>query len=347
MITIEKELPQISWLVDEPSYRADPALSYSTISTYESLGFDGLDHLFDRKETPSLLLGSCVDSIITGGMEEFNDRFAVIDATITDGGMDTLSRLKSMELPFKSFNEIPEQIVSDAAKEVGFWKADKWDKVRYKKVLETGNVAEYYDACMHSDKTLVTQKMYQDVLNCVRALKESPATASYFADNDMLSPIRRYYQLKFKAELDGVPYRCMADMIAVNYEKKIIYPCDLKTSSTEEWNFEKSFVKWHYLIQAMLYWKLIRYNLNKDPYFKDFKLHDYRFIVVNPRTLTPLVWEFPLTQAEVDLVDDDGNVWKHPLTLGKELYDYLMRRPRVPNGVSLTGVNTITCLHKA
>ena len=49
---ILKELKDISWLVDEPTYRADPALSYSNLSTYESIGFNGLDHLFDNKESP-------------------------------------------------------------------------------------------------------------------------------------------------------------------------------------------------------------------------------------------------------------------------------------------------------
>lgn len=343
---IVKELPSISWQVPESVYRADPALSYSIISTYESLGFAGLDHLFDRKETPSLTLGSCVDSIITGGMEEFNERFAVIDINLTSGGLDTANKLLSMNLPFATFNDIPEQIVSEVAKSVGFWKDAKWDKKRYKAVLDTGNIAEFYDKSKGSNKTLISTAMWEAVQNSVTALKTSPATAWYFAKDDPNTSIRRYYQLKFRGTFDGVDYRNMADLIIVDYENKIIYPCDLKTSSTQEWNFEQSFVKWHYSIQAILYWKIIRANLDADPYFKDFKLHDYRFIVVNSATLTPLVWEFPLTQSEVDLVDDTGRVWRHPCKVGKELQQYLINRPRVPEGISLTGVNTIKCLRK-
>lgn len=342
---IQKELSEISWQVSESEYRADPALSYSTLSTYESLGYNGLEHLFDRKETPSLTLGSCVDSIITGGMDEFNDRFSVLDINITEGGMNVINKLLSMNLPFLSFSEIPEQIVSDAAKEVGFWQADKWDKKRYAEVLKTGNVAEYYEAAMHSSKTIISTKTYEDVLACVRALKESPATSGCFADDDIFSPIRRYYQLKFKASFYGVDYRNMADELIVDYEKKIVYPIDLKTSSTPEWDFEKSFIKWHYYIQAILYWKIIRTNMDNDSYFKDFTLANYRFIVVNPRTLTPLVWEFPLTTAKVDLEDNDGNVWRHPLTIGKELKSYLDCKPPVPNGINIDGLNIISCLH--
>ena len=345
---IQKELSEISWLVSEETYRADPALSYSTLSTYESVGFNGLEHLFDRKESPSLTLGSCVDAIITGGDKEFNARFAVIDVNITEGGMSTITQLLSMNLPFDTFQEIPEDLVSQAAKIAGFWQADKWDKVRYKKVLETGNVAEYYNASKHSDKTLIGSDTYQDVLNCVRALKESPATAGYFADNDEFSPIRRYYQLKFKATLDDVPYRNMADELIVDYEKKKVYPIDLKTSlSCSEWDFQENFKKWHYYIQARLYWRIIRANMDADDYFKDFTLEDYRFIIVNPKTLTPLVWEFPLTKSVGTLVTDTGYEVKDPFEIGKELRGYLDCRPPVPNGINKDGINTITCLQKA
>ncbi len=343
-MTIEKELKDISWQVPEETYRADPFLSYSTLSTYERLGFDGLDHLFDKLDTPSLTLGSAVDSIITGGWDEFNQRFQVLDINITDGGLDTCKQLMSMNLPYLSFEEIPEQVVSAAAKVAGFWKADKWDKVRYREVLKTGNIAEYYNAMLHSDKTIIDTNTYNDALNMVKALRESPATSGYFAEDDEFSPVRRYYQLKFKAIVDGIGYRCMPDLICVDYEDKIVYPIDLKTSGKPEYNFEKSFEQFNYMIQSRLYWRIIRANMLNDPYFKEFKLADYKFIVVNKNTLTPLVWEFPLTQFYGTLVDEEGKEYRDPYVIGKELRGYLDLRPRVPNGISIDGVNTINCL---
>lgn len=341
---IIKELSDISWKVDEPTYRADPALSYSTLAKYEREGFDKLDHLFDHISTPSLTEGSAVDAIITGGADEFNANFIVLDINVTDGGKDTCSQLLSMDVPFDTFEEIPEDIVSQAAKAAGFWQADKWDKVRYKKVLETGNVAEYYNALKHNDKTILDTKTFESVQAMVRALRESPATSGYFADNDELSPVRRYYQLKFKAIFNNVPYRCMMDLAIVDYEKKEIIPCDLKTSGHSEWQFEGSFMQWMYMIQSRLYAAILKKNLEKDPYFKDFKMLNYRFIVVNKKTLTPLVWEFPLTYSEGDLINEDGTIFRHPFTIGTELQGYLNLRPQVPNGISIDGVNTIKCL---
>jgi hypothetical protein len=232
------------------------------------------------------------------------------------------------------------------AKEVGFWQANKWDNTRYKQVLKTGNIAEYYNALKHSDKTIVSVAMYQDAMNMVRALRESPATAGYFADNDELSPIRRYYQLKFKFSHNNVNYRSMADLIVADYENKIIYPIDLKTSSHTEWGFEESFLQWSYMIQSRLYWRNIRTNMDKDDYFKDFKLADYRFIVVNKNTLTPLVWEFPLTKSIGILIDEKGNEYRDPFDIGEELQGYLNLRPPVPNGINKDGVNIIKCLTK-
>ena len=343
---IEKELSSIALNITEPQYRTMPELSYSTLSTYEKGGFDSLDHLFDKIESPSLTFGSVVDTIITGGEDEFKANFVVLDIALSDGGISIAEKLKEMQLPYPTFDDIPIYIISQAAKDVGFWKADKWDSRRYAEVLKTGNIADYYNVIVCNDRTIINKTTYQEALACIRALHESPATSPYFADNDVFSPVKRYYQLKFKAVLDGVGFRCMADLLVVNYEKKIIYPVDLKTSGKSEWRFEDSFLQWNYMIQARLYWRIIRDNLDRDPYFKDFKLMPYRFIVVNKNTLVPLIWEFPLTESIGTLIDDKGNEYRDPVVIGKELRGYLDLRPRVPSEITYTGINTIKCLTK-
>ncbi len=341
---IPKELIDISLPITEPEYRQRPELSYSTLSRYESLGFDGLSHLFDKVESPSLLFGSCVDCLITDGMDAFNELFTVLDVNVTDGGKDVCKKIMELYPSVLTFEEMPEEYVSYAAKEAGFWKADKWDKIRYREVLKTGNIAIYFNALKNSSKTIVDSETYNDALKCVQALKTSDATRGYFADNDELSPVRRYYQLKFAAKFEGVGYRCMMDLAVVDYEDKKIYPIDLKTSSKTEWHFMDSFEQWKYMIQARLYWRILKANLMADEYFKGFTLEDYRFIVVNRRTLTPLVWEFPLTKSRGTLVDKEGKEYRDPFEIGKELQGYLNLKPRVPNGIDIDGVNIIDCL---
>lgn len=342
---IVKELKDISWLVDEPTYRADPALSYSTLARYEREGYDKLDSLFDQVSSSSLTEGSMVDCLITGSVEEFEEQFYVADFPSIGDKEKLIADYLFLNYggQYGTLESIPATYILEAANTYEFQKNWK-DETRIKVLTERCSI--YYNLKVQAgDKTIVSLDTMYKVQAMVRALKESPSTCGYFADNDKMSPIRRYYQLKFKATFDGVPYRCMMDEVLVNYEKKEIIPVDLKTSYKREWNFEKSFMEWKYPIQAMLYAAILKANLQKDSYFKDFTIRNYRFIVVNKESLTPLVWEFPYTFEPGDLVTDEGVVFRHPFTIGKELRGYLDCKPPVPNGINKDGVNIIKCLH--
>ena len=343
---IQKELKDISWQVPESTYRADNALSYSVLARYGREGFDNLDHLFDKISTPSLTLGSCVDTLITGSQEEFDKLFYVADIpSIGDKEKAIADNLFSKYgNQYSSMVDIPQENILTVANELAFQK--NWRDDTRVKVLRDRCSIYYAVKATAGDRIVVDLNTYYKVSAMVKALKESPSTCGYFADNDSMSPIRRYYQLKYKGNINGVDYRCMMDLAVVDYEDKKIIPVDLKTSGHHEWDFQESFCQWDYMIQARLYWLLLRLNLDKDPYFKDFTLENYRFIVVNKDTLTPLVWEFPLTKVSGTLVDDKGNEYRDPLEIGAELRSYLDNKPPVPNGIDMTGINTITCLHK-
>ena len=75
-------------------------------------------------------------------------------------------------------------------------------------------------------------------------------------------------------------------------------------------------------LQARLYSRILRANLDQDEYFKDFKILNYRFIFCHKDSCSPLVWEFEETHSkgtlylgrykQIGLPD--------PEDLGKELY---------------------------
>ena len=83
--------------------------------------------------------------------------------------------------------------------------------------------------------------------------------------------------------------------------------------------------------------------MDRDPYFKDFNLAPYKFIVVNKRTLTPLVWNFRSTIAMGDLTL--GKITKiilrDPFTIGEELSHYLKDKPTIPDGVNMVHPNQL------
>lgn len=338
-----KSFKDISWLVTEDIYRQDKALSYSTLAKYNREGFNGLHKLFDRIETPSLTFGSAVDSIITGGTEEFEDRFMVADfPDIPDSIVTIVKALhKAYSDKFRSICVICE---SDIIAMTEFYKYQlNWKpETRAKVIKEKGE--EYYSLlALAGDKTILSTATYVEVMQAVDALKSSEATKWYFATDNPFENVERHYQLKFKATLDGVDYRCMSDLLVVDHDKKIVYPVDLKTSSHTEWDFYQSFVDWHYHIQARLYWRIIRHIMDNDEVYKDYKLDDYRFIVVNKRTLTPLVWLFDATKFVGDLVYGKNNdiIFKDPFTIGKELSTYLAEERKVPIGIDLKGSNNL------
>lgn len=340
---MKKSLYDISWQVSEEKYRADKALSYSTLARYEREGFNNLDKLFDRVETPSLTFGSAVDSIITGGQNEFDERFMVAEfPSIPDSIIKIVKSLyKKYAGENRSLLDISDNSIIRETESQGYqmnWKPE----TRAKVIKEKGS--EYYNLLfVAGDRCILDTKTYQDVCNAVRALKESESTKFYFAEDNPFDDIERFYQLKFKGEFDGITYRNMADLIIVNHKEKWVKPVDLKTSSHTEWDFYKSFVDWRYDIQARLYWAIIRQNMDKDEYFKDFKLLDYDFIVVNRRTLTPLVWTCSFTQVLGTLTFGEGGHIKYrsPFEIGEELHYYLSSRPKVPKGISDTGANDL------
>ena len=343
MITERKSLKDISWQVTEPEYRVDNALSYSILSKYEREGFNNLDKLFDRVESPSLTFGSVVDTLITGSEEEFNQHFMVaqIDNSLSDALVNITKKLfNAWHTAFSDINDIPDNTIIDTIADIP-WNSHWLPKTRVKKIKE--DCAAYYKLLYIAEKrTIIDSYTYRDALNTVDKLKSSDATKFYFEQNNLFdNNIERFYQLKFKATFNNVEYRCMADELIVIHDRKIIVPVDLKTSSKPEWDFYKSFIDWRYDIQARLYWRIIRYNMDQDDYFKDFKLADYRFIVANKKTLVPLVWLYESTNKYGNLITTNNFVMRDPFTIGEELTNYLNSKPSVPKGINLVEPNKL------
>lgn len=95
-------------------------------------------------------------------------------------------------------------------------------------------------------------------------------------------------------------------------------------------------------VQARLYWRIIRDNMDRDPYFKDFKLTDYKFIVINRKSLNPLVWTWRDTQTTGDITTVNGVVLRDPFIIGSQLRRYLDETPKVPNGIDLIKPNELS-----
>lgn len=342
---MKKSLSSISWNVSEETYRADSALSYSTLAKFERGGFNELGKLFDKVESPSLTFGSAVDSLITGGEAEFNERFIVAEFPSISDNLIQIARTLHARYGdlYRSVDLIPDNVLAGVGKECDFYANDKYANYRVKLIKES--CGEYYNLLfLSTGKTILDTLTYSDVIRAVEALKVSENTREYFNGNDPFTPeIEMLYQLKFKATLDGIDYRCMFDGLKVDHINKTIQPIDLKTSFKKEWDFYKSFIEWNYQIQNRLYYRILLDNIKRDEYFKDFKILPYKDIVVNRYSLTPLVWDCDFTFAVGSLAFGANNqiIMRDPEVIGKELHHYLTNSPRVPIGVYVNKGNDL------
>ena len=342
-----KSLYDISLKITEEEYRADPALSYSTLARYEREGFNNLDKLFDKIETPSLTFGASVDALITGGQEEFDERFIVAEFPSTPDSIIKIvkSLFSQYGDSYRSLITIPDDAIIKETEYQSYqmnWKPE----TRAKVIKEKG--ADYYNLLfIAGNRTILDTQTYQDVCNAVRALKESKSTKFYFAEDNPFEPnIERLYQLKFKACLGGIEYRCMFDELVIFHDTKEIQPLDLKTSCKRldrEWDFPSHYIEWSYEIQNRLYVRILQDVISKDEYFKDFKILPYKDIIIFRGSDTPLVWDIPFTFERGTLYFGKNKQieMRDPEEIGKELSYYLTSRPKVPMGINETGSNDL------
>lgn len=326
---MRKKLSDIALNITEPEYRKMPELSYSMLSRFQSVGYD-ITKLEEKQESPSLRFGSQVDTLLTEKDAEKSYREHYFVAQIPKLKQEHEERVKNLYklcgTEHAVIADIPQENLNQFLMTTGFWADPKYKmETRLKKFLEQP-VEQYYSALSQAGgRIIIPYEEYERVIACVTALRTSPATEMYFnepKDDD----IEIYYQLKMVANLNGIDYRCMYDVIVVIHSKKLIIPVDLKTSlSCEEKDFYRNFVKYHYQLQSRLYVRILEQNLRNDDYFKDFKILNYRFAFCNAVSVNPLVWEFEDTFKKGTLYYGKNKtiVMPDPEDLGLALREFL------------------------
>ena len=337
-----KLLSTLALNISEEQYRDIPALSYSLISRYTNCGFNGLETIFDKIESPSLTIGSAVDCLLTSP-DEFKERFMVCEFS------------EPPEKVKKAIDYLYANTDAEWLKDVGTDKINEaidlveyqcnWSNVkRFDSFVEKG--WEYFRHLVVSEgKTILSQADYEKALKVVDAFKSSKATKFYFEPNIEFADTQRFYQLKFKTKLkNDIEYKAMLDETIVDYYKKEIIIVDIKTTSGKEWDFVKSFLKYNYYQQCSLYYRVLNDVIKKDELFKDFKIVGFKFLVANVDNPQPLVWDCDFYKAASgDLIfgKDENIIIKDPEIMGNELKHYLEDKPIVPDEINIEGENSI------
>ena len=337
-IMITKSLKDLSLNISEEEYRELPELSYSALARYEKNGFSIIPHLYDKVEGEALTFGSMVDTIITEGMEKFNEKFAVADYKLPSDALVLITQHLFANCSQDNFDDVSDAEILEACASFEYSMRLK-DDTKVAKVRK--ECTEYYNslkACV--GKTIVSDQTYQEVLATVGALKNSPQSAKYLQQTNEEAGVEFLYQQKFRTEIDGLPVKCMFDLLIINHNQKIILPIDLKTTSVPEYDFQRKFIENRYDIQSRLYYRILSKLIAEDEYFKDFKISDFRFLVVNKDSLTPMLPTDEKCSVKGDFILEFKSGYKKlmrdPITIGLELKKYLDEGATVPDDLDIT-----------
>lgn len=335
---IKKSFEELSLNITEQEYRDLPYLSYSVLAKYEKGGFSSIPHLYDKQESEALVFGSMVDTIITEGFDKFKDKFIVAEFKIPSETLVAITKNLLNKTTEEHLNDIQPNIILDTCNAFEYCMRMS-DEVRVRKVRE--GCSEYFDGLRACEgKIIVNEKVYQEVLATVGALKNSPQSAKYLQYTEEGADVEFLYQKKFRDTIDGLEVKCMTDLLIINHGKKLVLPIDLKTSSLPEYEFPKKYLENRYDIQSRLYCRILKDLMGKDEYFKDFSLGNFRFLVVNKDSRTPLLF----TDSKSHVNDEDIKlhfpsgyikILRDPITIGKELQEYINNDAKVPNNIDI------------
>lgn len=289
---MNKELKELALDITEQEYRDIPCLHYSALSKYAKDGFNAIEKLDEHVESSSFVFGSLVDTLMTEP-EAFNSRYLVAEKIESSDALSLL--VKDVFEQYKStcsaLKDVPREALIGEARKASYRNNYK-DDTLYNYIIDKGS--EYFNFLhMSNGRIIIDADLYAQAQQVVNTLKTDKNTEFLFRDdNPFEEDVKRYYQLKFRTNIDGTEFKCMFDLILVNYKTKEIVPIDLKTLSLKEWDFPTNFKKYYYWIQAKLYCKILKQIISEDEYFKDFTILPFRFVVINKESLIPLIWVY-------------------------------------------------------
>lgn len=301
-----KDFNELTWNVTEEEYRADPAISYSTLSTFAKKGIKGLKEIVDgvKFSSSSLRHGSLVDTILTD-RDNFDNLYIVADynkptetiRVIVDSLWEHTLEI-GYDKPLDDFSVDHTETMLNIINSHNYG-GDNWrPQTKINKILEEGR--EYYEllALTKGDKELVHQEEFDLAEACVIEIYDNEYTSWLF---DRSNGSELHFQSKFKIThnlkkdiyawkdelLSDDTIRCMFDMIYIDHKRKVIIPIDLKTTSMNEEDFQGAFDMWHYDLQSGMYSYILRQVVAADDFYKDYVVLPFRFLPINKFHLNP------------------------------------------------------------
>lgn len=260
----------ITSLEEIQAYRAAQALSQSELKRIEH----GLAHYKTLQaqpapQTESMLIGSLVDTMLLGQMDDEGNLFHIIN----DGKLPSESIQQLVQAVSNRAGDGVEELIDceDLVAEIvlgSSWQTNWKDETRIAKVLEQG--AEYFHELMRAKgKTIVTHEQYLRASSTVGGLLGNPITRRLFDRNllERQKDASTTYQLPLEFEWEGIRCKALLDMLTVRKSNGLdgYVICDLKTTSGLTNKFPEAVRKYRYDLQMAFYRLAVTKTFGVDP----------------------------------------------------------------------------------
>jgi len=264
------------------------------------------------KEKRGIILGSAVDTILTGEEDAFSKKYYIsqLDNKPSDVEMNIVRMVFDLVSEEENFN--PEtcpplanhEWAIQEAIEYFNWQANWKLPTRIHKIIEKGS--EYFmDLIKAFGKQVLSQEEFFIVNDVVNSLRTNPRTKEYFDRQSYARAenIDVYYQLPIYFTFRGLECKVLLDMVFVYKNPKTgliesIKPVDLKTMSGNTIDFPSHLRRFRYDIQSSFY----TFALTKrfQVFEKDIELRPFEFVVESVTNIgNPLVFKVSKNLSEI------------------------------------------------
>ena len=224
------------------------------------------------------VIGDGVDLLLTQGEHIFLKQFYFSTVERPTGQMG--------DFVWHLFANRNDTMAENIAYELAGFKRDTLAKVRER--FEKEGRAYYDDLIAGEGKKVVTPTQYNTIQVIANSLKTNPFTSKYILGN---SQYKVYTQQAINFQYEGIECKGLLDLVVVDTVNNILYPIDLKTTTTSLNYWVETLLKHRYDFQAAFYTEgLMRSDLSK--YGKNLKINNFRFIVESQKYPgSPLIYE--------------------------------------------------------
>lgn len=268
---------KIKEILENDDVVRNPRISYSKVARFDK---EGPKALVEKTKLTGIAIsqGKLIDDIIAG--VDIKSKYYVLSIPKPTAQLGTLAdAVVNWEEKDINNKEILKYV-----KEFDYWSNIKDDA---KKILRFDNEEfwDYVDEMKNSkDKDII------NALDLLEAREVATTLKTHnFSKHHYINDYENIYQYKIEFSYNNFNFLGYIDLLSIDHQKKRIYMKDLKTGTDPSIDFQKSFLKWRYYLQACIY-SLAHEKIMKDLKLKGYKLMPFQFIYISRFEKKPLTW---------------------------------------------------------